>query len=172
MPATVEIRSWHGATPTTHVVPTASVPIVFKNEDTDNDNTTNPLIVPLSGGPNRSYVKNLRLHATVTPVGSITNIKWFTDGANGFGTGITLMAKTTATYLDPVANGTTALTSASDAFGYTAGSPLAVTGSLTNPSTGAFGDYVQLQMEAANTVVGDGAITTPSELGTFAWDET
>lgn len=172
MPATVEIRSWHGATPTTSVTVTGSVPVVFKTADNDTNDTNNPIIVPTSGGPNRSWAKNLRLHATVTPDGSITNLKWFTDGANGFGTGITLRAKTTATYLDPISNAATALTSSADAFSYTAGSPLTVAGSLTNPSTGAFGDYVQLQMEAATTVVGDGNITTPSEIGTFVWDET
>ena len=84
------------------------------------------------------------------------------------GTGIGVLVKTSASYLDPIANAATVLASASSAFSYTSGAPLSVTGSLANPSTGAFGDYVQLQMSVASTASPG---TTGSEQLIFSYDE-
>jgi hypothetical protein len=55
-----------------------------------------------------------------------------------------------------------------DAFSYTSGSPLSVTGSISNPSTGQFGDRVVYQIEVASTA-SPGA--TPTETITWKYDE-
>ena len=71
-------------------------------------------------------------------------------------------------YIDPVNNAQTQLSGTTDAFTYTSGAPLSVAGSINNPSTGAFGDGVYLQMSVASTASQG---TTPSETLTFSYDE-
>lgn len=239
MPATVEIRSFHGATPDTGTN-VASGSIRFKAADNDTVDANNPLAIP-GAGTIYSYVKQLKFYAASTPSNTINNLKFYTDGANGFGTGVGLAAATfvsftgtatsgttttlddtgasfpgtnglagyvleitggtnsgasrritsnTATqvtvasafasaidntsvyriwYIDPVNNAQTQVsTLTTSAFTYTSGSPLSVAGSINNPSTGVFGDPVQLQMSVASTATQG---TTPSETLTFQYDE-
>jgi len=239
MAATVEIRSFHGATPDsgTNV---ASGSIRFKAADNDTVDANNVLVIPTSSSI-YSYLKQFKWYATSTPSNTINNLRFWTDGANGFGTGVSLAAGTfttktgTATsgttttltdsgasfpgsnglagyvleitsgaqsgqakrissntgtqitvasafsgaidntsvyrvwYVDPVNLAQTQLTGlTTSAFTYTSGSPLSVSGSISNPSTGVFGDPVQLQMAVASTATQG---TTPSETLTFAYDE-
>jgi hypothetical protein len=167
MAATIEIRSYHGASPDsgTNV---AGGSVRFKQADNDTVDANNPIPVP-GAGTNYSYVKNLRFYVGATPPSnSVNNLKFYTDGANGLGTGVGLVAKTTASYIDPLANGTSQVGSMSDAFGYTSGSALAVTGSITTETSQAFGNYVHLQM-TVGTSASPG--TTPSETLTFSYDE-
>ena len=128
---------------------------------------------------------NTRLSADVTPSGTINNIRWYTDGANGFGTGVTCKVATANTYGQ--ASGTTGDTgdqltvanygdgvndlngAPADAFTKTSGSPQSVSGSITNPSTGDFGDFVVYQIEVGATA-SPGA--TPAETFTWLYDET
>lgn len=56
-----------------------------------------------------------------------------------------------------------------NAFTYVVGSPLAVTGSLSNPSTGDFGDLVVYQLEVADTAQPG---VTGTETFTWQYDET
>lgn len=167
MPATVNITSYHGAAGAT----TANVDgtsIRYKVADNDTFDANNPIPIPTSG-TNYSYIKQFRFNATTTPANTINNLKVYTDGANGLGTGIDIQAKTSATYTDPVANGTTALSgSPASIFTRTSGSPLSVTGSISNPSTGAFGDYIQTQMSVDNTATQGNSST---ETITFSYDE-
>lgn len=92
MAATVEIRSFHGATPDsgTNV---ASGSIRFKAADNDTVDANNPLAIP-AAGTIYSYLKQLRFYAATTPSNTINNLKFYTDTANGFGTGVGLGAKT------------------------------------------------------------------------------
>lgn len=167
MAATVELRSYHGASGSESGADVAGSGIRFKVADNDTVDANNPIPVP-AAGTNNSYIKNLQLYVTATPSNTINNLKFYTDGSNGYGTGVALNAKTSATYVDPVANGTTALTGTADAFTYTSGSPLSISGSISNPSTGALGDFVVLQM-AVGTTATQG--TTGSETLTFSYDE-
>ena len=81
-------------------------------------------------------------------------------------TGTTGTQLTVANY----GNGTTDLDAAPvDAFGKTSAAPLAVTGSIDNPSTGNFGDLVVYQAEV---VTGASAGTSTSEEITWQYDET
>lgn len=166
MPATIEIRSFHGASPDsgTNV---AGGSVRFKQADNDTVDLTNPIPVP-TAGTNYSWIKQFRFYAATAPANTINNLKFYTDGANGYGTGVDLRVKTNASYTDPVAQASAQLAGTSTAFGYTTGSPLAVAGSINNPSTGAFGDYVQTQMSVASTSVQG---TTPSENMIYSYDE-
>lgn len=240
MAATVEIRSFHGATPDsgTNV---ASGSVRFKQADNDTVDANNPIPIP-AAGTNYSFVKQFRFYAATTPANTINNLKFYTDGANGFGTGVGMTASAPAAYagtatsgtttsltdsganfgtevvgmvleitggtnsgqsrritvrnsatqvtvasafpsaidatsvyriayVDPVNLGSSQLnggTGQTDAFTYTSGSPLSVAGSINNPSTGAFGDYVRCQMSAASTASQG---TTPTENLTFSYDE-
>ena len=109
---------------------------------------------------------------------SISNLKWYTDGASGLGTGVGLVANTANGYVQ--ATGTagdtgTQLTTGNyptlagtpvDAFVYTSGSPLSVTGSTS--ATGAFGDRVVMQLTVGTTASPG---VTAAETITWRYDE-
>jgi hypothetical protein len=166
MAATVNITSYHGAAGgTTSSVDGGSVR--YKQADNDTVDANNPIPIP-AAGTNYSYIKQFRFNAATTPANTINNLKVYSDGANGLGTGVDLLVKTSATYTDPVANAAAQLASTSTVFGYTSGSPLAVTGSVSNPTTGAFGDYIQSQMSVTTTAAQG---NSGSETITFSYDE-
>jgi len=142
--------------------------------------TTNPVQRPTTG-KNFSFWVSTRLDATATPAGTIDNIRWFTDSSNNFGTGITAKGQSATTYV--IATGVVGtsgdeLTTDShtgmtappvDIFTFTSGAPKSLTGSISNPSTGQFGDYMIYQLEA-DTTAGPGA--SNQETFTFRFDET
>lgn len=147
--------------------------------------TSNPVRIP-AAGTNYSYWVTTRLNVTVTPAGTIDNLRWFSDGANGFGTGVTCKGAKASTGADAgyrQATGTpgttgTQLTQANhtgldeapaDVFTFTSASPKALVGSLSNPATGQFGDHWVYQIEAGTTA-SPGA--TGSEVFSYRYDET
>ncbi len=141
--------------------------------------TSNPIRVP-AAGTNYSYWVVTRLDATVTPAGTIDNLKWYTDGTGNFGTGVTCNGNTATSYIQATGTpGTTGdqlttgnystVTTPVDVFTFTSGSPKSVTGSITNPSTGQFGDRFVYQI-AVGTTASPGA--TSSETFTWQYDET
>lgn len=171
MAATVSVKEATSTGPTNTTVTN----VRFCTADVSNDTTTYPLVKP-SSGTNYSYVKWLRLNADTSPTGTINNVKFYTDGANGFGTGVTVKGITTATYSQATGtSGTTGdlsstvYTSGTDVFTYTSASPLSVTGTITNPSTGIITNYVAMQM-ALSTSVSAGTLT--AETFTWRYDET
>lgn len=152
----------------------------------------NPIQIPAAGS-NYSYWVSTRLNCSVTPSGTIDNLRWYSDGSNNFGTGVTCVVG----YADEddatndgyrIATGTPGETGTvlnetnydslidqggstytSDAFGFTSGSPLSIGGSITTPSTGVFGDFVVYQIVVGSTA-SPGA--TSQETFTFKYDET
>lgn len=146
--------------------------------------TTNPIRVPASG-TNYSFWANIRLYFSGTGTGTINNIAFYTDGDNNLGTGLGLNASTASVYAQAVGtagttgtqltvanygNGTTDLNDAPvDAFTLTTGSPLSVTGTVTDPEDEAFGDIVVLQTTVADTA---SAGATAQETMTFVYDTT
>jgi len=179
MAATVTIRRHTGAGPTKTDI--TSINTRANAEDAHSTaGTTNPIQVP-AAGTNYSYWVVTRLFADVTPAGTINNIKWYTDGGNGFGTGVTAKGETATGYVQatgtPGTTGTQLTTgnyatlagAPSDIFAFTSGSPKSITGSITNPSTGDFGDYMVYQIEVG-TSAGPGA--TAQESLTWKFDET
>ena len=171
MAAIVEIREKNGAgeTPTTKTSGT----IRFKAADDANVDLNDPIVRPGSG-TEYSYEKALRLYIGATgPTGSITSPRAFSDGSNGFGTGVTMEAGGTGTYVNPStlgqANSPRATT---DLFSYVSGSPLALDVTNTGPYTGTtqdIADYLYLQADVASTASPG---LTPSETLTMAYDET
>jgi hypothetical protein len=165
MAATIEIRSYHGATPDAGT-DVAGGSVRFKQADNDTADANNPVPVP-AAGTNYSFLKQFRFYASVTPDNTIDNMNFYTDGANGYGTDVNLNALTDSGYTDPIALGA-ASGGGSDAFGYTSGSPLTVSGSINNPTTGAFGHYLKLQITVGTSATQG---TKSGETFTFEYDE-
>jgi len=122
----------------------------------------NPIPVPTSGS-NYSYWLSTILYAACAPDNSITNITWYTDGSNTFGTGTQGTVITASEYVP--ATGTSGssgiiLSTAchlglngapSDLFLYASGCQLAVAGSIAT-ATGSFpDDHVVLQVSIDTT---------------------
>lgn len=168
MAAIVEIREKNGAgeTPTTKTSGT----IRFKAADDANVDLNDPIVRPGSGFT-WSYEKALRLYIGGTgPTGSITSPRMFSDTTPGFGTGVTMFAGGTGTYVQPVITDSPRATT--DFFSFSSGSPLALDVTNTGPYTGTntdIADYLYLQADVASTASPG---LTPSETLTMAYDET
>jgi len=172
MAATVLIREKNGAGET--ATNKTSGTVRHKNADNATVDTANPLIKPASG-QEYSYEKWLRLNVDGTFT-QVSNLKVYTDGANGLGTGIKLWWAIDATYStpviptesnDPPQHDAIAMT---NAFSYTSGSPLSL-GAGPFDNTGLpkdIGSYLVSVMEV-ETTASQGV--TPGETITFAWDE-
>jgi hypothetical protein len=171
VPATVSVKERNGSGPTDTTVTTAT----FSASDVAAPGTANPLVKPASGS-NYAYWKSLFLNADTTPGVAINNVKWYTDGAIGW-TGVVLKAATRATYTQATGTlGTTGNEAGAalsvtmvDASTYVVGAPLALSGSIANPSTGKISDFLILQ-----TVIGTSAVagSLAAETSTWQWDET
>ena len=98
MVATVQIHEKNGAGGTG--TNKTSGTITLCNADTPTPGSNNPMVIP-GAGVDYSYEKWLRLNVTVAPDTNISNLKFYTDGASGYGTGVTLYAKAVATYAQP-----------------------------------------------------------------------
>jgi hypothetical protein len=148
--------------------------IRFKNNDDAVFDDNSPLIKP-SMGNNRSYEKWLRLYIGPTgPTGTITNPVFYTDGGNGYGTGITLYVRTTnpGSFSTPVIPSNDS--AGTNAFTYTSSAPkeldIANTGPFSSTNTD-FGDYLVMWMTLDTSVLSPQR-PTGSETFTFVWDET
>lgn len=166
MAATVRIRSHHGI-PDNGGDNVDGSTIRFKQADNDSGTANNPIPIP-GAGSNFSWIKQLRFNAETTPDNTIDNLKFFSDGTNSFGTGVLMNVVASGAYTDPTVQQDSALGGTSDAFSFNSGSPLSLTGSINNPSTGAFGDFVVMQMEVQSTASQG---NTPVEGFTFQYDE-
>lgn len=180
MPATVTIRRWTGSSgaPTKTDITAGSTRA--STSDAPSPGTNDPIPVPLAG-TNYSYWVSTRLSVDVTPAGTINNLRWYTDGANSFGTGITCLGNTASAYVQASGTqGTTGLQLTTgnhanlagapvDVFTHTSAATKAITGSMSNPSTGDLGDFFVYQL-GVGTTAGPG--TTPSESFTWVFDET
>jgi hypothetical protein len=178
MAATVLIRRLTGAGPTATDI--TSINTRANAEDAHSTaGTTNPIQIP-AAGTNYSYWVVTRLDVTAGTYTTINNLKWYTDGSNGLGTGVTCRVGTATGYTQ--ATGTAGVTGTeltvgnygtftlgnANAFTYTSGSPLSVTGSASSSATGQFGDRVVYQNEVGTTAA-SGA--TGSETFTWRYDE-
>lgn len=162
MAATVQIIEKNGAggTPTDKTSGT----IRFKNADNATVDTSNPMVKPVSG-TDYSFEKWLKFNVSAGTYTQITNIKAYSDGSNGLGTGVGLYAKAVTTFATPAE--ATATTGYSDFFGYTSGSALSL-GAGPYTSTGEKGDHLVMMMTVASTASGG---VTATETLTVAWDE-
>jgi hypothetical protein len=184
MPATVIINRWTGTSGAPTKTPITSINTRANAEDAHSTaGTTNSILIPTSG-TNYSYWVSSRLNVTAITGGTVNNVRWYTDGTNTLGTGVTCKVATSGTYAQApgtvgtsgtqmtVGNYSTAgsgaiLTTPTDAFTYTSAAPLSVNGS--NTATGDFGDFVVYQIEVGTTA-SSGA--SGSETFTFKYDDT
>lgn len=177
MGATVQIRRWTGSTPTKTDV--TGINSRMNAEDAHSTaGTSNSILIPNSG-TNRSFWAVFRLYISAITGGTVNNIKWFTDGANGLGTGIALKVNTATAYTQATGtvgtsgtqlnttNYPTLAGAPADAFTYNSGAPLSVAGSSS--TTGDVGDFVVQQLEVSDTA-SQGA--TPQETITWQYDDT
>lgn len=162
MVATVQIVEKNGTAGTNTQKDSGT--IRFKNADNATVNTSNPMVIPTAGN-DFSYEKWTRLKVTVAPDTNVSNLKFYTDGANGFGTGVTMFAKAVTTYVQPAE--ATATAGYADAFTYTSGSALAL-GTGTFTGTGEKGDHAVLILVVASTAT-QGSLT--AETLTYSYDE-
>lgn len=139
-----------------------------------------PVKIPTSG-TNYSYWVVTRLYANTPPSGTINNIKWYTDGTDNLGIGISCVVTTASTYYQ--ATGTLNNTGMElntinypsikntgiNCFSYTHSNPLSIDGSISYPDYGDVGEYVVFQIRVTSN-----AIPGPSNLEQFSWnyDET
>lgn len=177
MSAIVEWREWNGTTGSPTQTDKTSGTIRYKQANNATVDANNPLSAPVSGNT-WSFDKWMQLFIGGTgPTGSITNLQFYTDGTNSYGTGITAFILTTnpasGAFATPVNPGTD--TGYTNMFTYissgaknmdasTAGAPY----SGTNIN---IGDFAQMHMTLANTVSAP-QNPTASETLTVSWDET
>lgn len=173
---------WTGASgsPTKNEI-TAAGTDRASTSDTFNPGTANPIPVP-GAGSNYSYWVVTRLSASAGATTAINNIRWYTDGTNSLGTGVSLAVATATVYKQ--ATGTTGTTgdllnssfytsgltptTAANATAYTSAAPITVAGSIGS-TTGDFGDFVVYQV--AVTTTASPGVATESGI-TWQYDET
>lgn len=183
MAATIIINRWTGSSggPTKTAITSANtVASASDAHQTTAAGSSNPIVIP-AAGTNYSYWVTTRLSCSVTPSGTVNNIRWYTDGTNSLGTGVTCNVQTASSYVQATGTlGTTGtqLTTGNhaglsgtpvDAFTLSSGSPKSVSGSIDNPSTGDFGDFIVYQIAVATTA---GPGVSGSETFTWLYDET
>lgn len=184
MAATVRIIRWTSTTGSAVKTPIDGTTNRAGTADDPAPGTTYPIPVPTSSSQNYSYWVATRLSATANATTAIQNIKWYTDGNNGLGTGVALNVGTASGYVQAIGSqgvSGSALTSANygatwtysnsaanDAFAYTSSNLLSVGGSIGS-GTGEIGHFVIYQVQVSSTA---GPGTTASEQLTWQYDET
>lgn len=162
MAATVQIVEKNGAGGTQ--TDKTSGTIRFKNADNATVDTSNPMVKP-GAGSDFSFEKWLRFNVSGGTYTQITNVRAYSDGANGLGTGVLLWAKAVTSFATPAE--ATATTGYTNFFTYTSGSALTL-GAGPFTSTGEKADHLVMMCEVQSTASGG---VTPTETLTIAWDE-
>jgi hypothetical protein len=158
----------HEVTATDTGVDKTSGTVRFKSADETTVDASNRLQIP-GAGSDFSYTKQLRAYVSVAPDTDFTNLLAYSDGANGFGTGVTVEYDVEETF----ASNTDADISGADLFSKTSGAAIDMDSNDTQwtdgDSTGYWGDNLRLQMHVTNTA-SPGSLST--ETLTFSYDET
>ncbi len=175
--ATIIINRLTGATPTLTAI--TSINTRANADDTHTTaGTANSVLVPTAGS-NYSYWVSTRLQCTAITGGTVDNVRWYTDGTNNFGTGVTALVGQATSYVQATGTaGTTGIVLSTgnhagltgapvDPFTYNSGSPLAVTGSTSTVQE--FGNRVVYQLVLGTTAL-SGA--SAQETFTFKYDDT
>ncbi len=182
MAANVVINEYNGTAPGAKAVKTAGT-IRFKNADDANVDLSDPLVVPGSG-QEYSFEKWLRLEISGGVFTQISNLRAYSDGVNGFGSGVKLWYAVTGAYIQPVvpseavdppqsAAAGSPVENMADFFTTTQGAPIDLDGINIGPFTDGspredIGDFLVLVMEV-EPVASNGVLA--AETLTFAFDE-
>ena len=166
MAATVQIHEMSAAAAG---VDKTSGTVRFKAADNSTVDTNDRLQIPVAGSI-YSYTKHVRFYFSTAPSVDIQNLRSYTDGANGFGTGVTVGYDVPAGGLGTFPNIATNI-AGTDLFTKTSGAPIDMDAINTGPHTGTGykGDHVRMQMAIASTA-SPGVLTAESMV--FAYDET
>ncbi len=177
MAATVQLRKLTGVNSsiTSTNVTAGSARLGTSDEAT----SASSIPVPTSGS-NYSYWATFQLNCTVAPDNSLTNIFFYTDGTNSFGTGVDGIVIPASGYASAVgtagssgsllsaANYTgSACAATSPLFLYTSACKLTLSGSI-GATTGSFGNRAVVQLNVLSTAV---AGNSGEETSTWTWDE-
>lgn len=162
MPATVQLAEKNGAGGT--LTDKTSGNIRMKTADNSTVDLLAPIVRPGAGSA-WSFEKWLRLNVTGGTFTQITNVGFYTDGANGLGTGVNLWAKAVGTYATPALG--TSSAGYANAFTYVTGARLSL-GAGPFTGTGERGDHAVLLAEVTSAAAGG---LTPSETINIGWDE-
>ena len=165
----------------------------FKFSDDNTADANNPLAIP-SSGTDYSFWKHTYFRMSARPGAEVVNnLKFYSDGANGFGTGVDLFASDqlaahtaaadteyevdnhtqglTSDDMDAGSNNHSICTTLTTVFSLTSGSPLAVTigeASSQMDAVAEVSNFVLLQMTVASTA-SSGTLT--AETLTYRYDE-
>lgn len=174
MPATVQTYVYTGAGPTGALATT----IRYKLADDNTIDTNNPCVRP-AAGTNYSFWKSIALYAATAPSVSISNVKLYTDGALPWtGCQSDIGDQDSDTYDQATGSGDsgdemvanhTQITSKTNMFTYTSGSPRNVTLSASwADTTGRITMYLVLQLSITSTA---SAGLQTAETITWQYDE-
>lgn len=161
MAATVRITSHHTNVDDGSTTDVAGATIFFKAVG-DTDTNTSGVAKP-GGGTNYSLIKNMKVYVQAAPIHLVNNLKFYWSGAAL--TGVDIVAKITATYVDPVAQSTTALTGVTSMYTYTSASPLSQDGAFTTGTDTApkfIGNFLVMQLAVGTTATIANAVTLGS----------
>ena len=177
MVATVVVNEWNGNSVKTDK--TGST-VRFKTADNATVDTNNPITIPTSG-QTHSFEKWCRMAITGTPPSQrINNLKFYTDGTNSYGTGITLYGEvgSSGTFRSAaqgasgaaVPLGGSGSITMTNTFVYTSGGTLALSSAAETFSGSAvdMGRFTVLVMTISAAAT-QGTLT--AETGTFSYDE-
>lgn len=170
MSATYRVDVFHGAGPSAGAWPSGGR---FHRADTDptSDGSTTFITVPTSG-TNYSWRKSFKLNVTGAPTGSVSNLRFFSDGVS-WGTGITCYAKASASYTQASSSDNTTLFdgTAVSVTTYTSSSPLTINAGTVLTATTGYGTQDYLVMQVGVTSAASPGVTSARTLS-YRVDET
>lgn len=183
MAATFDVTYDNGGSDNSPGASAAVTNLRFNAEDTNDQDTASPIVIP-GAGTEYSYWKQIYLKCTQAPDTQVDNVKVYTDGALGWGTGVavkvgdgnqTKNSGSSAGYdvanAQEVMTNHTHVSASTDLFTYTSGSPRSVniseSGSIIN-ALNETTDYLVLQAEVQSTATQG---TKATETATYQWDE-
>ena len=171
MAATYQVVNYTGAGPTKTAW---AAGLLFHRADTNQTVAGSCVPIPIPAAGNAwSWRKWVKLEILTTPVGLVTNLRWFSD-AVAMGTGVIMRVAQIATYAQATSADETAVIGGSpvDATTLTSASPKVVNAGtvITNPSTGVgTQDHMCMQVEVASTASPG---TTAARTYSYRVDET
>jgi hypothetical protein len=170
MAATYRIDSGTGSGPTMAAFPAGGR---FNRSDTHPTTDALTTFIPIpSSGINYSWRKSFKLNVTVAPVGTVSNLRFFSDGVS-WGAGITpyAMKKSAYTQASGADNNAIFDGSAVDVTTYISASPLIINSGTVLTATTGYGsqDYLVMQIAIATTAAPG---TTAARTLSYRVDET
>lgn len=184
MAASPQTRYYHGSSPGVASSDVTGLTVRYKLADNDVQDSNNPVPLPNSG-LSFSWRKSSKMNWVSTPVGSITNLRWFLNSALTGGIRLFARVQASGLYIQASASDASGITgftdtvgnqNANDAVNYTSSAPLTVQAGtvLSNPATGEGGiNQVFVETQAAvNSSYSGGPGPVPAWNMDYRYNET